>query len=160
MINSIHLIEYDGDYLKSMNTKLLSKIIYYHFLELAQYPLLEHSIQSIRKTFENDNAVLFILLENNKIISYLLGYSLQLDDGRKVMFISYIYVAKSHRNKGIGKFMMDHIEQKALDLKLDGILLICDTEDQKVLNFYMTRNYMHDIILRRYDRYDVMFRAL
>jgi hypothetical protein len=37
-------------------------------------------------------------------------------------------------------------------------MLICDTEDEPVYNFYLRKQYMPDMNLRRYEKHEVMYR--
>lgn len=158
----VNIIEYDNSYLKTADLNIFIDIIYDHFIHLTTEPKLSHNKQSIKETFLKPTTSLFIMTEyiNNKerIIAYLLGYKIILNDDRRVFFISYIFVAESYRRKGIGKTMMKFLED--INMDIDGILLICDTEHEKVLNFYLEQGYMYDTILRRYERYDVLYKTL
>ena len=74
------------------NTTLLVEIIYNNFKDLADTQELNHTKDAISKNLKSENAFLLLYLDNNqKIGGYLLAEILDLQDGRKVMFISYIF---------------------------------------------------------------------
>ena len=51
----------------------------------------------------NPEVVLLLAMDKKQIVGYLLAEIMTLEDGRKVLFISYLYVAPTMRNKGLGK---------------------------------------------------------
>ena len=37
-------------------------------------------------------------------------------------------------------------------------MLTCDSENEPVQNFYLMRGFMPDLILRRYNKFDVLYK--
>lgn len=148
--------------MKNMQLNKFIEIIFLNFEELSEIKELKHSKYEIFETIMKENS-LFILCMNetlSKIIGYLIGYFIILNDQRKVFYISYIYVSKSHRNQNIGKTLLDICEKETLRNKHNGVLLTCDTTKQLVMDFYSKKGYMLDFNLRRYSRYDVYYKQI
>lgn len=137
------------------NINLITPVIYKNFIQLHRYPELQHNIKDI-KDILNDKTFfgIFIFDEHKKILGYLIGKNINLNDGRKVFYISYIFVAEQFRNKKLGSKMLDivHNQKKNVDM----IMLTCDTYDKLVYNFYIKRGYMRDYFLRKFTRYDIL----
>ena len=146
--------------LKSQDKTLLIDIIYKNFLELSTDSRLNHTKAEIRKTLDSDGVVLFIILHDNKIIGYLLGEVMDLEDSRHELFISYIYVVKFMRNKKLGCKLLSLAISYGIEQRLDGIMLIYNTSDRKLERFYDKYGFMLDFHLRRYEQHDVFFKIL
>ena len=97
---------------------------------------------------------------NNKIGAYLIGDILTLDDGRRVLFVTYLFTSKLFRRRGYGTKLMELAENKAKMFKLDGVMLMCDIENKQVYDFYLTRGYMSDLILRNYSKFEVLTKVV
>lgn len=147
----------DTSYFNTPNVDLFVNIVYNNFKNLAKYPELKHTKPDIRELLKSPNMKGYIVREDKKILGYLLGDVNLLADGRKVFYISYIYIAQTFRNKKLGSKLLELVINNSRTLNFDGVMLICDTEDQPVFEFYQKRGFMPDLILRRYDRYDVLF---
>ncbi|MCF6224091.1 MAG: GNAT family N-acetyltransferase [Flavobacteriaceae bacterium] len=52
------------------------------------------------------------------------------------LFLSKIYVLKKYRGKGVGKFMMDFVLQKAMQLNLISIVLTVNKENKNSIEAY------------------------
>jgi len=141
------------------NINLFVPIVYGNFIHLKYHPNLLHNPTEIKKLL-NDKTFLgiFIFDDNKKILGYLIGKTMILNDGRKVFYISYIYVSKKFRNKKLGSKMLDIVHERKRNH--DAIMLTCDTTDKLVLNFYLKRGYMLDFALRRYSKYDVLSKEI
>lgn len=146
--------------LKKQDNALLVNNIYKNFLDLSQDSRLNHNKLEIKKTLNSEGVVLFLLLQNNKIIGYLLGEIMDLKDSRHVLFISYIYVVKYMRNNRLGCKLMSLAISYGMDNRLDGIMLIYNTSDRKLARFYDKYGFMLDFHLRRYESHDVFFKIL
>lgn len=150
-----------NDIKKQKDMTLFIDLIYDNFIELTKYKKLLHTKEKIKENLFDDNCVVLIVMDNNnKIISYLVGNIMTLDDARKVLFISYIYVSETHRNKGLGSLLLENAEKIARLNKSIGIMLIYDSYDKNLVRFYETRGFMLDINLRRYERHDVFYKIL
>ena len=152
---------YKSDIEKQKDLSIFVDIIYNNFIELSEDNKLMHTKEKIEENLRNDNSVIIILMnDSNKIIGFLTGNIMILDDRRKVFYISYIYVAETERNKKIGSELMDIAEKIAVQNKCLGVMLIFDTYQQKLVRFYENRGYMLDINLRRYERHDVFYKII
>uniref|UniRef100_A0A6C0E8Y2 N-alpha-acetyltransferase 40 n=1 Tax=viral metagenome TaxID=1070528 RepID=A0A6C0E8Y2_9ZZZZ len=155
-------IIYDSSCIKKFNMKPFAKIVYYNFPDLISVPELKHTVDDILETLNKNNVLLLLCYDTKQktVLGYLLGYNLKLNDGRHVMYISYVYVANRLRSKGVGSKLMNMCEAVADKRQCEGILLTCNTHDKKVMHFYETKGYMLDLELRRYTKHDVMFKVL
>jgi ribosomal protein S18 acetylase RimI-like enzyme len=154
------IIKLDHKDLMKQNLTMLTNVIYDNFPELIDTPNVTHSPESIRKTLESRDIVLLLAMNNNKLLGYLLGEIMILEDGRKVLFISYLFVAPSMRNNGLGKKLMFEAYEVAGNEFCDGIMLIYDTTDRQLRNFYGKLGFMLDFNMRRYERNDVFYKVI
>jgi ribosomal protein S18 acetylase RimI-like enzyme len=149
--------EFNGERMKhNPNINNLAGTVYNNFLELSKYPILKHNPYEIHRLLMSPNLVMFTIYNDGKMIAYIIGEIIKLDDGRSVLYISYLYVSSKYRDMGLGGSLLNMAIQKAQSMNMNSIVLIVDTEDQYVLDFYMKRGFMYDTYLRRYDRYDVL----
>jgi predicted N-acetyltransferase YhbS len=155
-------IVYDNDFMKKQHLNLLVNVIYSNFIHLEKVQNLKHSKEDILSKLL-DKHVLFIVSYNpitKKIIGYLLGTTIKLTDNRKVLYISYLFIAHTHRKNGIGTELLQIAEIVASKKNCNGMMLTCDTENHTVYDFYLMKQYMPDINLRKYDRYDILYKKL
>jgi len=131
-------------------------IIYNNFYNLTAYPVLKHNKEEISRLLKSPKLLLFTIFLHDKMIGYIVGEYVKLDDGRNVAYVSYLYVSSKFRGAGIGTILLNTLINKAMMAKVDDIVLISDTEDQKVLDFYFKKGFIYDLQLRRYDRYDIL----
>jgi len=146
--------------LKSQDKTLLVDIIYKNFIDLAPDSRLNHTKADINKILNSEGVVLFLIFHNKKIIAYLVGEVMDLEDSRHVLFISYIYVVKFMRNKKLGCKLMSLAISYGIEQRCDGIMLIYNTSDRKLERFYDKYGFMLDFHLRRYEQHDVFFKIL
>lgn len=140
---------------------LFVEIIYNNFIDLKNNDKLLHNKEEIEKNLRSKNSVIIIFTyDSGEIIAFLTSNIMILDDRRKVLFISYIYVAKNERNKKLGSILLKEAEIFAKKINCIGIMLIFDTYQPKLVNFYEVHGYMLDINLRRYERHDVFYKTL
>jgi GNAT superfamily N-acetyltransferase len=130
--------------------------IYNNFIELADFPNLKHTHNNIYKLLTSPNMILFTVSKNNIMIAYCLGELMKLSDGRYVLFLSYLYVGSKYRRNGLGSILMNKIISYARFKRMNAVMLVCNTDDQRVMNFYFDKGFMYDQYLRRYDKYDVL----
>jgi ribosomal protein S18 acetylase RimI-like enzyme len=144
------------------NIQSFVKIIYENFLDIAKRPELKHTPADIFRLLTSPRFVGYFAKSYNPqqnkytVVGYLLAEVHKLDDGRRVLFISYLYVASPFRKHGTASQMMNTATSRAKQLKLDHIVLNCDTENKAVYNFYLKRKFMPDMELRTYSRYEVL----
>jgi ribosomal protein S18 acetylase RimI-like enzyme len=75
-----------------------------------------------------------------------------------VLYISYLYTAKQFRGQGHASKLLE-IADKICDKNgLDGIMLTCNSQDNKLYDFYLKKCFMPDLFLRNYGKYEVMFK--
>ena len=146
--------------LKNQDITLLVNTIYKNFLDLATNQRLNHNRAEILKTLESKGGILFLILHDNKIVGYLVGEIMDLEDTRHVLFISYIYVVKFMRNKKLGCKLMSMAISYGIEQRCDGIMLIYNTSDRRLERFYDKYGFMLDFHLRRYEQHDVFFKIL
>ena len=150
-------------------TNNLDMMIYTSFKKLSHNPKLSHNLDEIGRLLGSPNSVLVVVNKLNnpnnptnpnktRLCAYLLGEVKKLNDGRNVFFITYIYVSGQMRAHGIGNKLLAKAESICKEKNLSGIMLICDTSDSFVLNWYQNKGYMEDLYLRNYSRYDVFFK--
>ncbi len=154
-----HILTYN-DILKQKDLSLFVDTIYDNFIHLSSELKLSHTKENILKNLLSPNSIIIIMIENNKITGFLTGNILELEDRRRVFFISYIYVAENQRNKKLGTKLMKLAEKIGNQYKCIGMMLIFDTHDKVLVNFYENIGYMLDINLRRYERHDVYYKTL
>jgi GNAT superfamily N-acetyltransferase len=148
-----------GDRLKYINKNALNNFVgtvYNNFKELSQYPQLKHTPEELYRLLTSPNLIMYTVAKNNVMIGYCCGELMRLDDGRFVLFIAYIYIGSKYRRNGLGSVLLNKIIEYARFKSMDAITLICDTEDNRVMQFYFDKGFMYDPYLRRYDKYDVL----
>lgn len=161
-----YIKEFKGTFLRRINIDVLVDTIYLNFEYLKDIPNLKHTKQEIRRELTNPNGITLVLYHkeknncNDKIIGYITGEIMRLNDGRLVFYIAYFFIGKNYRKHGLGSTLINRIIKKANDMNLDAVVLTCDTYDNKVLDFYLYKGFMYDPYLRRYDRHDVLSLSL
>ena len=156
----MQIIKLEHNDLIKQDLNLLINNIYNNFPQLIDVPGVTHSKQTINNTLNNPEVVLLLAMDKKQIVGYLLAEIITLEDGRKVLFISYLYVAPTMRNKGLGKTLMNKSFDVAADNYCDGIMLIYDTTDRQLRKFYGKMNFMLDFNMRRYEKNDVFYKVL
>jgi len=147
--------------LAKRKTKKLEYMIYTNFKHLSQYPNLLHTNNEIIKLLTSKNIQFYLYIKKAKIAAYLVGDIIDLGSGsRKVLFINYIFVAKAFRSAGIGNILLNYAQKVARDKNIDGIMLVCDTENTPVHDWYLRHGFMLDLELRRYEKYDVLYKNI
>lgn len=147
----------DALYFNNPNINMFVDIIYNNFKNLAEYPDLKHNRTDIYNLLKSSTMKGYIVRQSNKILGYLIGEDMILADGRKIYYVSYIFITESFRNKKLGSKLIDIVINNSRLLNFDGVMLTCDTEDSKVFYFYQKLGFMPDLVLRRYNRHDVMY---
>lgn len=156
---AISIREVHGDRLKYVSQKSLNNFIatiYNNFIELVNYPQLKHTPEELYRLLTSPNMIMFTISKGTLMIGYVVGELMKLDDGRFVLFISYIYVGANYRRNGLGSILLNKMIEYANFKSMDAVTLICDTEDHNIIDFYFMRGFMYDQYLRRYDKYDVL----
>jgi ribosomal protein S18 acetylase RimI-like enzyme len=154
-------VVYDGNYKPKKPFDKLVNIVYENFIHLKKYPELNHNIKTIRETVANKDKIIILCFDNHykRILGYLIGYNIVLNDGRFVTFISYIYVSTQLRSKGIGSKILNICFKESEMRGCEGIMLTCNTQDKHIMKFYEEKGFMLDFNLRRYTKYDILFKT-
>jgi ribosomal protein S18 acetylase RimI-like enzyme len=132
---------------KIKNPEILSSIAFKNFIYLSQFPELMHSEKNIYKALQEEGNLCYLVYDKNVLIAYLIGDFRTLADNRYVYYISYFYVAEKYRGKKLGSKIMDMIINKCQNLGVKFIVLTCDTQDTKIINFYRKYGFVKDPIL-------------
>jgi ribosomal protein S18 acetylase RimI-like enzyme len=147
--------EYAGGFKET--TKYFTATIYKNFRELTNDPTLKHTPNEINKLLKSPKMYSLLVYDSvHKMLAYLIGEIMELQNGRMVFYITYIYVASKYRGLGIASKLINIIFSKVDSWDLDGIMLICDTENKLVHDFYLKRGFMPDQTYRRYDQHEVI----
>lgn len=138
-------------------TKYFVSTIYKNFLQLSKEPKLNHTPTEINRLLKSTKLYALLVYDTKKrILAYMVGEIIELQTGKIVFFINYIYVVSHYRNLGIASKLMNMVSTKVEDWGVDGMMLVCDTENQKLHDFYLKRGFMPDQTLRRYTRHEVL----
>jgi ribosomal protein S18 acetylase RimI-like enzyme len=126
-----------------------------NFSHLSINPNLKHNHVDIERTIRSKDSQIYLYLVNKKIAAYLIGEITRLEDGRNVFYIAYLFTGKKFRKMGFASKLLETAKQNAKMYKLDGVMLTCDSHNSQVCDFYRTRGFMEDVILRTYSRFEV-----
>jgi len=130
------------------NINRLAKIIFLNFIKLMDQPNIEFSMDAIERLLVSNNLVGWFLLDNNdKIIGYLVGEIQRLQDGRLVYFISYLYISKNYRGKGLGKIMLLRCLKFIKDNNIPFTMLITE-RDTVGYNLYKKIGFQNDPLIK------------
>jgi ribosomal protein S18 acetylase RimI-like enzyme len=134
---------------KLKNPYPFAQTIYNNFKHLACIPQLQHSMEEIVRLLSDDSFFGFTVINScsNNIVGYLIGELKNLDDGRYVCYISYIYVAQKFRNLKVGSYLIDKVKKLCSDSGIQFLLLTCDSNDERVYTFYKTKGFVQDPII-------------
>lgn len=155
-MSNITIKEINYSFFMNSNIYPFADIIYQNFIELSFDPKLKHNKEELLRLLKSPQMGGFIVFDGTKVIGYLIGELITLADGRYVYFINYIYTGPKYRSQGVGSKLMNLATGFASGKRCDNVVLICDTEDHKVFDFYAKRGFMLDIVLRRYEQHDVL----
>jgi RimJ/RimL family protein N-acetyltransferase len=145
------------DLLKISNTYLLVDTIYDNFKNLGDIKKLNHNKKEIERILKSNNSFVLFIMKDKKIISYLIAEKKLLSDGREVLYIYYLFTSLKFRNMGLASTMLDTAKQFSNKNNCTGIMLTCDTDNIKVHDFYLKKGFMPDMLMRTYNKYDVLY---
>ncbi len=139
------------------NLEQLSKIIFLNFIELQNQKGIVYSHDDIRTLLASPLLIGWFLLDDSgKIIGYIVGKKMNLNDGRYVYFIEYFFIIPSYRNKGYGKKMMLICIKKIMELNISYVMLI--TKKISIADIlYRKLGFVDDTIIKiTNDDYEVL----
>jgi ribosomal protein S18 acetylase RimI-like enzyme len=140
---------------KINNPNLLADIVFNNFIYLKNIENLGHNKEEIIKTLNLPNNLDYLVYIDNKLIGYLIGDFRNLNSGRLIYYISYIYISKSYRGHKIGSQLLDLIINICKTKKIKYIVLTCDSEDNKIVRFYERYGFKVDEELDNNSRHNV-----
>lgn len=150
-LNTITYIETN----KIKNPEILSKVIFNNFIYLTHFPDLQHNKQEITRILQLNDGLYFLVYDNSVLIGYLVGDFREFPDGRYGYYISYVYISEYYRNKKIGSTLMDMLIKNCREREIKFILLTCDTNDKKVVDFYKKYGFSVDSTFGENKRHNV-----
>lgn len=140
----------------SHNKNIFMNIIFNNFIDLVNYPYVKHTRQDIQNLLSSEQMIGYVAKYAEKIIAYMFGEVSQMPDGRNAYYLSYIFVAPKYQHLKIGSLMLNKIINHCRHYGIPFIVLTCDTEDTKVMNFYKKFGFILDPLLRNGKRHDVL----
>lgn len=158
MKRPIHIVS--PSEIQHMRGDNLQKMLYTNFIELATSPRLGHNMQEINRLVHSPDAQIYFYMIDGRIAGYLVGEIMNLNDGRKVFYITYLYTSDKFRKRGIATELIRFAEGRGAKMDLDGIMLTCDTGNQYVYDYYQLRGFMPDMQLRNYSQHEVLFKMI
>lgn len=115
----------------------------------------------------NENEIFRLLTSNkfygilaydatNKLVGYLIGEFKLLPDNRYAYYISYLFLIKKYRNKGIGTKLMKLLIDNCKAQGLKYITLTFDTNKKELYKFYEKFGFVIDPNLKKNSRHEVI----
>jgi len=146
--------------LNESRSNKISNMVFSNFSFLDKYPHLNHNIKEINKIINSTTSHTLLYTLDGSIVAYVMCDIMNLKDGRKVLYIDYIFVVPQFRHAGIGKKMLTYTFNTAKQNNLSGVMLTSDSQDQYVYNWYLDYGFMPDVLLRTYNRHEILYKAL
>ena len=112
--------------------------IFNNFIHLANIPQLEHNKNELLRLLTSYNTITYVAYCDDKIIGYLVGEDKQLNDGRIVFYISYIYIGKNYRGMKLGSKFMSLIIDKS---KSKGVTFDKGLSQEEIENIEVKFNF-------------------
>lgn len=138
--------------------ELLANVIFNNFFYLTNFPELQHTkkdIMDILSSNSKSKILCYLLYDDKKLIGYLIGDFRTFPDNRYGFYISYVFIAEKYRNQKLGSKLMNLLIEKCKKVSVKFIILTCDTNDKKIVNFYKKYGFKVDSSLGGNKRHDV-----
>ena len=153
MKSQLYIKSVDNSFFNRPNLGLFIKTIFENFIELYDYPQLNHNRNEILRLLNSQKFHGFLIFYGNKLIGYLLGELLDYN-GMYLYFINYLYVSPVFRDKKLGSQLINLAKEYAMIQNSDGVALISDTENDKNFYFYQKLGFqIHED--RLYQRHEL-----
>ncbi len=95
------------------------------------------SVINIEKFLSNENNYLIAYIENDKILGFVLAYTLQRYDGRaEMLYLHEIDVAETHRKQGIATKLMNELKEIKDKNGYDKIFLVTNKSNDAAISLY------------------------
>ena len=140
---------------KIKNPELLAKVVFNNFIYLTNFPELQHTKKEIVNILKLDSCLCYLLYDDAKLIGYLIGDFRTFPDTKYGFYVSYVYISDKYRNRKLGSELMNHLIVRCKNVNTKFIVLTCDTNDQKVVNFYKKLGFVVDTNLGGNKRHNV-----
>jgi ribosomal protein S18 acetylase RimI-like enzyme len=92
--------------------------------------------ETLLETLMDDNLNIEVALEGKRVVGYFV-----LDQMEDYVFIISIQLEKEHQGKGMGRFMMERVEDLAERSGLEGVELCVQSTNQQAIGFYRHLGY-------------------
>lgn len=92
------------------------------------------------KKFTKDNSAIIIgALDYNMLIGFIWGYITQ--ENNKRAHVNYFFIKDEYRSKGIGKLLVEKMEEKLSSINIKELELLVDIKNEKAINFYSRNGF-------------------
>jgi ribosomal protein S18 acetylase RimI-like enzyme len=92
--------------------------------------------ETLLETLMDANLNIEVALEGKRVVGYFV-----LDQMEDYVFIISIQLEKEHQGKGMGRFMMERVEDQAERSGLEGVELCVQSTNQQAIGFYRHLGY-------------------
>ena len=92
--------------------------------------------ETLLETLMDANLLIEVALEGQKVVGYHV-----LDQMEDYVFIISIQLEKQHQGKGLGRFMMERVEESAIRSGLEGVELCVQSTNHQAIGFYRHLGY-------------------
>ncbi len=106
--------------------------------------------KDLRKYWKKPNIIIKVAIENNEILGY---FCVEIQE--KDLFLGQIHVSPIRQTQGIGSQLMKEIENIALEMGYNSILLNVQANNERAKNFFEKRGFFKierkefDILMRK-----------
>jgi len=138
------------------STKVFTYTIYRNFDYYKDDLITHHTINDINQLLKSKNMYCLLVYNiKHQLIAYLIGEIIKLDN-KTVFFINYLYVIQKYRNLGSGSKLLNIVISKAKQWKINGIMLLYNSTNDYLTNFFANRNFHVDETYKRNERYEIL----
>ena len=155
----VHVITYTGKELAQHNIFKLVDAVFKNFNNPKYNDKLNHNPKEIARLLTSSRTIILFAILNGKIIAYLIAEIITQNE-QKMMHIYYLYTARIHRGKGLASYLLNIIENRTNDLKINTLSLTFDTHNKSLKHFYLNQYFEFDPRFRSNQRYDMLFKSI
>jgi GNAT superfamily N-acetyltransferase len=124
----------------------LTHVIYYNFKYLEYDPILKHKHEDIVRLLQSNDISGYLAYDIDKsLIGYIIGEYINLNDGRRVFYVTYLFVIKRFRHKKIGSHLIEYMMNKCKMNNIREMMLTFDTNDSRLITFYKKHGFKQDL---------------
>ncbi|GAA0822185.1 GNAT family N-acetyltransferase [Clostridium tertium] len=99
--------------------------------------------KKIKYIIENKKDIILVAYINNNIIGYIYGSEYELLYSDSLINILGFVVKESYRKNGVGKALIDKLEEIAIEKKYSGIRLVSGIDREDAHRFYERNGYIY-----------------